>query len=249
MTSGRAGFRALLVVGLVWSAYPTIAGAASSTTTNEPGASTTAEGSPPATTPRTSSAVITVPSTTTSAPTTNPPATIPPATDPPATSPPPPPPTAATEPTVANSTTPAPPPPARAPAASPTASSALCDGPGSALLDATNADRTANGLSTLCANAQLTGFAQDWANQMAQNHSLTHRDLSTVAHATPFHHLGENILQCLCTMSAAYIESTFLASPEHRDNILDGAFIAVGIGIAYSTNGQLWVAIDYGGSV
>ena len=117
------------------------------------------------------------------------------------------------------------------------------------MLDATNPDRTANGLRTLCANAQLTAIAQDWANQMAQSHSLTHRDLSTVAHTTPFNHLGENILECLCTMSAAQIESTFMGSPEHRDNILDGAFVAVGIGIAYSTNGQVWVAIDYGGSV
>jgi uncharacterized protein YkwD len=42
------------------------------------------------------------------------------------------------------------------------------------VIDAMNGDRAGSGLGALCGNAQLNGFAQNWANWMAQNHSLTH---------------------------------------------------------------------------
>ena len=36
-------------------------------------------------------------------------------------------------------------------------------------------------------------------------------------------------------------------SPPHRANILNGAFTAAGVGIATSSDGQTWVAVDFGG--
>ena len=41
-----------------------------------------------------------------------------------------------------------------------------------------NGDRSANGLGGLCENGQLDGIAQNWANWMAANHSLTHQNLA-----------------------------------------------------------------------
>ena len=83
-----------------------------------------------------------------------------------------------------------------------------------------NGDRAANGLGPLCGNGQLAGFAQDWANWMAQNGSLTHQYLS------PMFGLGLNTL---------------------GENILNGAYRAAGVGIAYSPDGRVWVAVDFGG--
>ena len=36
-------------------------------------------------------------------------------------------------------------------------------------------------------------------------------------------------------------------SPTHRANILNGAFTQVGVGVAYSSDGRMWVCVDFGG--
>jgi len=149
------------------------------------------------------------------------------------TAPPPPPPTAAPTPVTV-----APPPPAPAPA---------CDGSGSGVIDAMNSDRASGGLGALCGNSQLAGYAQSWANWMAQNLSLTHQDLHRVLDGTSFNTLAENILAGPGNTSVAQMESAWMASPGHRENIMNGTYVAAGVGIAYSSDGQVWVAVDFGG--
>jgi uncharacterized protein YkwD len=36
-------------------------------------------------------------------------------------------------------------------------------------------------------------------------------------------------------------------SPEHRANILSGAYTAAGTGSAVSSDGRVWVCVDFGG--
>ena len=38
-----------------------------------------------------------------------------------------------------------------------------------------------------------------------------------------------------------------MASPAHRENILNGTYSAAGVGIAYSSDGRVWVAVEFGG--
>ena len=38
-----------------------------------------------------------------------------------------------------------------------------------------------------------------------------------------------------------------MAVAGHRENILNGAYTAAGVGIAYSSDGQVWVAVEFGG--
>ena len=40
-----------------------------------------------------------------------------------------------------------------------------------------------------------------------------------------------------------------MASPGHRDDILDGRYITAGVGIAYSDDGRIFVVVDFGGEV
>ena len=88
-----------------------------------------------------------------------------------------------------------------------------------------NGDRSAAGLGQLCANAQLNGFAQSWANWMAQNQSLSHQDLGAVLGGTAFNTVAENILSGPGGMSAGQMEGAWMASSGHRENILNGAVL------------------------
>jgi uncharacterized protein YkwD len=111
------------------------------------------------------------------------------------------------------------------------------------VLAAMNADRGGG----LCWNSQLAGFAQGWAQTMAANQALTHSNLNAIIYQTSFTTMGENILVGPSTMSVAQMEGAWMNSPPHRANILNGAFTAAGVGVAYDNNGQVWVCVDFGG--
>ena len=110
-----------------------------------------------------------------------------------------------------------------------------------------NGDRAANGLGALCGNGQLAGYAQGWANWMAQNQSLTHQNLGGVLAGTSFSTIAENILDGPAGMSVGQMESAWMQSAPHRQNILNGGLTAAGVGIAYSSDGRVWVVVDFGG--
>jgi uncharacterized protein YkwD len=161
------------------------------------------------------------------------------------TAPPPPP----TEPPVTEAPAPVAEAPAPAPVFTPPPAPVVsfCDGSGSAVISAMNGDRGANGLGALCGNSQLQGIAQNWANWMAQNASLTHQDLGAAIGNTSFSAMAENILEGPGGMSVDQMESAWMGSAPHRANILSGAYSAAGVGIAYSSDGRVWVAVDFGG--
>ncbi|MEX0948671.1 MAG: CAP domain-containing protein [Acidimicrobiia bacterium] len=110
-----------------------------------------------------------------------------------------------------------------------------------------NADRAAAGLPGLCVNGQLSGFAQNWANKMASTQSLVHQNIGGLIGSTGFSTMGENILEGPGNMSPADMESAWMNSPAHRANILNRTFTQVGVGIAYSSDGRVWVCVDFGG--
>jgi uncharacterized protein YkwD len=116
-----------------------------------------------------------------------------------------------------------------------------------AVIAAMNRDRAAAGVRPLCANSQLVGFAQSWASWMAQNQSFTHQDLNALLAQTSFSTVAENIGGGGGLDTADAIEALWMNSAPHRANILNGSFSAVGVGIAYSTDGQAWVVADFGG--
>jgi uncharacterized protein YkwD len=82
---------------------------------------------------------------------------------------------------------------------------------------------------------------------MAQNGSLTHQDLNRILAATTFNTIAENILDGAASLTPGQMESAWMQSPPHRENILNGTYRAAGVGIAYSPDGRVWVAVDFGG--
>jgi len=139
--------------------------------------------------------------------------------------------------------------PERAPAPAPAAAPMCSGGAGGtagAVLGAMNGDRAANGLGSLCWNSQLGAIAQGWAQWMANNQSLSHQDLNSVLAGTSFMTMGENLLVGPAGMDAGTMEATWMGSGAHRANIL-GPFSAAGVGIAQSSDGQWWIAVEFGG--
>ena len=82
---------------------------------------------------------------------------------------------------------------------------------------------------------------------MASTQSLVHQDIGGLIGGTSFSTMGENILSGPGSFSTSQMQQAWMNSPSHRANILNGAFTQVGVGIAYSSDGRVWVCVDFGG--
>jgi hypothetical protein len=108
---------------------------------------------------------------------------------------------------------------------------------GGGLVSLTNSDRASEGLAPLSDDARLAEVAQGQANRMAAAGVLAHNPaLST--DVCCWARLGENVGY---GGSLQVLNSAFLASPEHRANIM-GAYNEVGIGVAVDKRGLVWVS-------
>ena len=58
---------------------------------------------------------------------------------------------------------------------------------------------------------------------------------------------GTVVLDGAASLTPGQMESAWMQSPPHRENILNGTYRAAGVGIAYSPDGRVWVAVDFGG--
>ena len=105
-----------------------------------------------------------------------------------------------------------------------------------------NQDRAANGVASLAYSASLARVAQYRAQDMLNRNYFSHYDPSTGQLAfvqllhlwgIPYSTAGENIAWSTDPSMAA-INTMFMNSPDHRANILKGAYHRMGIGVASS---------------
>ena len=103
-----------------------------------------------------------------------------------------------------------------------------------------NQDRAANGVTSLAWSSSLARVAQYRAQDMLSRNYFSHYDPSTGQLAfvellhlwgIPYSTAGENIAWST-NPSMAGINTMFMNSPEHRANILNGAYHRAGIGVA-----------------
>lgn len=110
--------------------------------------------------------------------------------------------------------------------------------PGAAFVAATNQARAAAGLPGLSVSADLTAAATHQAQNMADAGVLFHTpDLG--AGLCCWIMVGENVGK---GSSEAVIQAAFMASPEHRANILRAAYGQIGVGYVIDRSGNLWVS-------
>jgi uncharacterized protein YkwD len=103
-----------------------------------------------------------------------------------------------------------------------------------------NQDRAGNGVATLAWSGSLARVAQYRAQDMLNRNYFSHYDPATGQLAfvgllhlwgIPYSTAGENIAWST-NPSMAAINVMFMNSPEHRANILNGAYHRIGVGVA-----------------
>jgi uncharacterized protein YkwD len=144
---------------------------------------------------------------------------------------------------------PTPPPPTPQPPAPPSPPPAPTPAPvdpneaATQFFDATNAARAGAGLGPLAWRADVAGMAVSHSVEMAQQGTIWHGGFVSQAnlHALNASSMGENVGM---GGDVASIHDAFMNSPHHRENILDGGFNQVGIGVIVS-GGAVYVTEDF----
>jgi len=114
------------------------------------------------------------------------------------------------------------------------------------MLRATNGSRDRFSLSGVHIDRALSKIARHHSLKMAQEQSLFHtaKPSSVYLKGISWHYWGENV--GVTAGSVADIESAFMASLPHRQNILNKTFRHVAIG-AVRVDGVLWVTVFFWG--
>ncbi len=119
-----------------------------------------------------------------------------------------------------------------------TGQAAASTNPGAAFVAATNQARAAAGLPGLTVSGDLTAAATHQAQSMADANALFHTP-NLGSGLCCWEMVGENVGH---GPSVPVIQAAFMASPEHRANILRAAFSQIGVGYVIDKRGTLWVS-------
>lgn len=108
--------------------------------------------------------------------------------------------------------------------------------------DRTNALRASQGIPKLREHDTLTKKAEAWARHMASTRVLAHSNLSSGLSGLAWKALGENVAYSSPTSNTLLsLHNQFAASPGHRANLLSRSFTHMGVGVAKSSDGRVWV--------
>jgi hypothetical protein len=105
-------------------------------------------------------------------------------------------------------------------------------------LSRTNADRAANGVSGLRVASDLVDIARRHAADMAASNSIYHSS-NLGGTIQNWQKIGENVGR---GTNVDVVQNAFMASPAHRENILDSAFTETGIGVVWKDS-TLYVTV------
>jgi hypothetical protein len=112
---------------------------------------------------------------------------------------------------------------------------------GQDLTSMTNADRVSRGLKALSTASDLQSFAQQRADEMAKSKRLAHTT-GLGSKVSGWQRLGENVGR---GPTLQEIQTAFMNSPSHRENILDRDFTQLGVGVTFDGNQHLYVAVIF----
>jgi uncharacterized protein YkwD len=112
------------------------------------------------------------------------------------------------------------------------------------LLVLLNRDRAAHGLPTFTRRDDVDGVAAGWSDHLADADELSHNDAYFTSESRQrlgARALGENVAM---DYEAEPAHEHLMASPHHRDNILDARFTVIGLGATYR-DGKWWITEDF----
>jgi hypothetical protein len=105
----------------------------------------------------------------------------------------------------------------------------------------TNADRAAARLRALSTANDLQSLAQSRANEMARNGRISHTS-GLGSKVSGWKRLGENVGRGPALRD---IETAFMNSASHRENIVDPGFTQLGVGVTFDGKEFLYVAVIF----
>jgi uncharacterized protein YkwD len=108
------------------------------------------------------------------------------------------------------------------------------------LFDLVNAERTSRGMPAFARRADVDAIAVGHSRKMAARNDIWHNDdyfTAATKNAIGAVLLGENVA---LNRSIDDMHRRLMASPHHRDNILDRRFTQIGIGVAVADDGVLY---------
>jgi hypothetical protein len=111
-------------------------------------------------------------------------------------------------------------------------------------LSLTNSLRSGLGIQTLTPQGELTSIARSWSGHMAAAGGISHNPSLPNQVTAKWTQLGENV-GTGGTVEA--IQTAFINSPHHYENLANGAYNQVGIGVVDS-NGTIFVTVDFMGA-
>lgn len=113
------------------------------------------------------------------------------------------------------------------------------------MLELVNDDRVELGLAPLRMRDDLNDIAGDHTISMARDEVLRHNQ-SLASPETKDRigaaRVGENVGRAATLRD---LHRGFMASPDHRANIVDGRFTEIGIGVAYDDDGRVYATTDF----
>jgi uncharacterized protein YkwD len=112
---------------------------------------------------------------------------------------------------------------------------------GSGILGETNSARMNAGRPALSVSSCLADLAQRHAERIAAAQRLFHQDLNAVASACGMSIAGENVAMNYTGASA--MVDQWMDSSGHRENLLDGRFSLIGVGVAQARDGA-WYGVQ-----
>ena len=108
-------------------------------------------------------------------------------------------------------------------------------------LTLTNQLRAQHGLSILATSGTILSIARGWSANMAAAGGISHNmNLPNVV-SLPWTKLGENVG---VGGSVDAIQTAFINSPHHYENLVDPVWNYIGIGVVDS-GGRIWVTVDF----
>ena len=109
--------------------------------------------------------------------------------------------------------------------------------------DRTNALRATEHVPLLAEQDILTAKAEAWAQHMAATGRLEHSVLTADLGDLVWTMLGENVGMSGPTSDTLLtIHNMFVASPEHRANLVNSQYTHMGVGVATDSAGRVWVS-------
>lgn len=100
-----------------------------------------------------------------------------------------------------------------------------------------NQERAAQGLATLSVAGDLVAVARSHSGRMAGAGELYHNP-NLGGDVANWQTVGENVGR---GASVGELHGAFMASPSHRDNVLDDDWSQIGVGVAVASDGRVYV--------